>query len=269
MKHSRQNELMYLCGGLLLGAALTGGILIAFGFRRHSTIDLGDTSTYTSKTSPTEPSDAHIDISQTVPPKTTERQISPAASSLEWNLLLVNPWSTLPENFQVDLTELINNHYIDERAYPDLQEMMDDARAEGLSPLICSSYRTMQDQQELYDNKVASLLDEGWPQEDAKTEAARWVAIPGTSEHQTGLAVDIVATNYQMLDEQQEETPEQQWLMENSWKYGFILRYPSNKSNITGIYYEPWHYRYVGREAAQEIYEQGICLEEYLENLSK
>ena len=92
------------------------------------------------------------------------------------------------------------------------------------------------------------------------------MARPGTSEHQLGLALDIVDLDYQQLDTRQEETPEQKWLMENSWKYGFILRYPTDKSNITGIIYEPWHYRYVGKEAAKVIHEKGICLEEYLEN---
>ena len=91
------------------------------------------------------------------------------------------------------------------------------------------------------------------------------VALPGTSEHQTGLALDIVDAGYQELDEAQENTPVQQWLMRNSWRYGFILRYPTGKSNITGIIYEPWHYRYVGRDAARAIYESGLCLEEYLE----
>ena len=79
-----------------------------------------------------------------------------------------------------------------------------------------------------------------------------------------GLAVDIVARDYQLLDERQEETAEQQWLMKNCWRYGFILRYPTDKTEETGIIYEPWHYRYVGREAAEEITRQEICLEEYL-----
>ena len=99
-------------------------------------------------------------------------------------------------------------------------------------------------------------------------EAEKWVAVPGTSEHQTGLALDIISLYYQVLDKNQENTAEQKWLMENSYKYGFILRYPSDKSEITGINYEPWHYRYVGKEAAKEIYEMGLCLEEYLEYLN-
>ena len=95
-------------------------------------------------------------------------------------------------------------------------------------------------------------------------EAARWVAPPDTSEHQTGLALDLVSLDYQLLDEKQEQTPEQQWLMAHSWEYGFVLRYPSDKSAITGIGYEPWHYRYVGKEAAKAMHESGQCLEEYV-----
>ena len=102
----------------------------------------------------------------------------------------------------------------------------------------------------------------------AQAEAARWVARPGTSEHQTGLAVDIVSLSNQMLDETQESTPEFQWLAENAWKYGFILRYPEDKSEKTGIAYEPWHFRFVGKEAAAEIHDLGLCLEEYLESLA-
>lgn len=186
----------------------------------------------------------------------------------DWNLLLVNPWNKLPQDFSVKLTMLKNGQAIDERAYPDLQAMMDAARAEGLSPVICSSYRTKEKQQTLFRNEVNKYLAQGYPQNEAEIKAGEWVAVPGTSEHQTGLAVDIVASSYQQLDKYQENTAEQKWLMENSYKYGFILRYPNNKSEITGISYEPWHYRYVGKEAAREIYERGICLEEYLESLS-
>lgn len=90
------------------------------------------------------------------------------------------------------------------------------------------------------------------------------MAVPGTSEHQTGLAVDLVASSYQVLDRKQEQTAEQKWLMEHCWEYGFILRYPSDKSAVTGIGYEPWHYRYVGRETSKAIQDSGLCLEEYL-----
>ena len=111
-------------------------------------------------------------------------------------------------------------------------------------------------------------MGEGYSYERAVEEAGTVVAVPGTSEHQTGLALDIVDASYQHLDEAQEDTQVQQWLMEHSWEYGFVLRYPSGKSETTGIIYEPWHYRYVGREAAREMTELGLCLEEYVDWLS-
>ncbi|MBQ2279479.1 MAG: M15 family metallopeptidase [Clostridia bacterium] len=178
--------------------------------------------------------------------------------------MLVNQWNPIDRNYEIDLIELNNGHSIDRRAYPDLQDMMDDARAEGLKPILCSSYRSNQKQRDLFANQVNKYLAYGMTEEEAEAEAAKWVAIPGTSEHHTGLAVDIVALDYQLLDEGQQNTPEQQWLRENSYKYGYILRYPPDKSDLTGINFETWHYRYVGKEAAKEIYEKGICLEEYL-----
>ena len=203
-----------------------------------------------------------------LPASTAEAQpLKSAASSQEdaWQLRLVSAAHPLPEDFEVpELTKLRGGHAIDSRAYPALQEMMDAARAEGLSPVICSSYRTMDTQKRLFQQQVDAYLDRGYSQEDAEVEAAVWVAIPGTSEPQLGLAVDIVDLSYQLLDEKQEQTPVQQWLMAHCQEYGFILRYPTDKSGITGIGYEPWHYRYVGKEAAEEIMREGICLEEYL-----
>lgn len=183
----------------------------------------------------------------------------------EWKLLLVNADHPLTAEPDISLTELRNDQAIDSRAYPDLQEMMDAARADGLDPVICSSYRTWKEQTALYEQKVSEFAAAGYSRIDAEKAAGQWVAVPGTSEHQLGLALDIVSAGYQHLDEDQERTAEQRWLMENCWRYGFILRYPPSRSEITGIAYEPWHYRYVGRKAAREIYERGICLEEYLE----
>jgi D-alanyl-D-alanine carboxypeptidase len=185
----------------------------------------------------------------------------------DWRLLLVNPWNYIPEGYDITLTQLMNGHSVDERCYPDLQEMMDACRADGNSPLICSSYRSQQKQEQLFENRVTSLIAQGYSEADARTEAATINAIPGTSEHQLGLAVDIVDVNNQNLDESQESAAVQKWLMQNSWKYGFILRYPSGKSDVTGIIYESWHYRYVGKDAAKEMFEQGLCLEEYLQLL--
>ena len=179
-------------------------------------------------------------------------------------LTLVNPWNELPEDWQVDSVTLSNGLQIDRRCYDALQEMMDACREAGYEPLICSAYRTQETQQDLFNNKVAKLEAEGKSHDEAVQEAGTVVAVPGTSEHQLGLTVDVVDVNNQNLTEEQEKTPTQKWLMANSWRYGFIHRYPNSKSDITGIIYEPWHYRYVGKDAAQEIFNKGITLEEYL-----
>ena len=180
-----------------------------------------------------------------------------------WNLILVNPWNPMPENYSVELEE-ISGGGVDKRCYPQLQKMMDDCRAQGYSPDICSSFRTWDLQQRLFNNQIQEFVDQGHDEEEARALAAREVAVPGTSEHQLGLAVDIIDTSNWNLDESQENVPAQQWLMANSWRYGFILRYPVGSTSVTGIIYEPWHYRYVGCQAAKEIYQRGITLEEYL-----
>lgn len=210
-----------------------------------------------------EPTLPPVDTSPTVPPSDEPTHTPPDRDS--WNLILVNFENLLPDDFTVpQLIQLRSNQHVDSRAYPELQQMMDDARAEGLEPLICSSYREQDTQVRLFEAEVQNWLDKGYSREDAEAQAAVWVARPGTSEHQTGLAVDIVDISYQLLDEGQEKTPVQQWLMAHCAEYGFILRFPTDKSDITGIGYEPWHYRYVGVEAAKEITERGLCLEEYL-----
>ena len=187
-----------------------------------------------------------------------------AVSQEDWQLLLVNAWHKLPEDYHVELKTLANGLQVDARIYDDLNAMLTNCREAGLEPIVCSAYRTEDTQTRLYRNKVSRLLSAGWSRDTVEQEAARWVAPPGTSEHQTGLALDIVSADYQLLDEQQAQTPEQQWLMVHCWEYGFVLRYPTDKCAVTGIGYEPWHYRYVGKEAAREMQQKGLCLEEYL-----
>ncbi len=179
----------------------------------------------------------------------------------EWQLLLVNRWNPIPENFDVTLVTLSGGHQVDERIYPNLQKMFDDAREDGIFPMIYSSYRTTQKQQQLMEDEINKYRQEGYSQREAKKIAETWVARPGTSEHQIGLALDITSAD----KKSQEPAIVWKWLHENSYRYGFILRYPENKTDITGISSEPWHFRYVGEEAAAEIYRRGICLEEYLD----
>lgn len=179
-------------------------------------------------------------------------------------LTVVNPWNPLPEDWVSDLVTLSDGRRVDSRCYEAFEEMMAACRDAGYAPFLCSAYRTQETQQSLYDNKVQRLMNSGMGEEEAKVEAAKAVAIPGTSEHQLGLAVDIVDANMQDLTDEQENTETQKWLMANSWRYGFIHRYPNDKTDITGIIYEPWHYRYVGKAAAQDIFNRDITLEEYV-----
>lgn len=175
----------------------------------------------------------------------------------EWNLIVVNRWNELPEDYDVELTELSNGQMVDSRIYPYLQEMFDAARTEDVYPVVREGYRTAEEQQEILDDKIQSYINQGYSQVKAERTAKEWVALPGTSEHQLGIALDINADKSKCSNEDVYE-----WLAENAYKYGFVLRYPPGKQKITGTSYEPWHYRYVGEEAAKEIYERGICLEE-------
>ena len=184
-------------------------------------------------------------------------------------VVLVNPWNEIPEDYTVELSGIENSHWLADYACADLQEMLAACRSAGLNPVVCSSYRTQDYQQKLYDNRISRYMAQGYSIEDATELAGKSVAIPGTSEHQLGLALDIIDNNNWKLDESQANMPTQQWLMEHSWEYGWILRYPDEKSEITGIIYEPWHYRYVGKAVAADIHASGLCLEEYLESLTK
>ncbi len=181
-------------------------------------------------------------------------------------VILVNPWNYLPEDLVLNLVELDNGQKVDRSCYTALMQMLFDCEAAGYSPYVCSGYRTQEKQEYLLENKIKNLMKENkkLTREEAEAEAKTTVAIPGTSEHQLGLAVDIISDESYTLDYTQANTQTQQWLMEHCWDYGFILRYPEDATDITGIIYEPWHYRYVGQEIALEIQELGITLEEYL-----
>ncbi|MFR8088999.1 MAG: M15 family metallopeptidase [Lachnospirales bacterium] len=184
----------------------------------------------------------------------------------DWNLLLVNKTHRLAENLEME-TKQIFSEEVDARIYDNLVQMLEDGeRDSDRQFLVCSGYRSVDFQQTLFDNKIAEIQAEHpeYTYEEAYIEASTIVAIPGASEHNTGLTVDICAMDFQMLIEEYEETEEAKWLKENCYKYGFILRYPKGKEDITQIIYEPWHFRYVGVEAATEIMTQGITLEEYL-----
>ena len=188
-------------------------------------------------------------------------------------LIVANPWNPVPEGYEVEPVELSNayataDNQVDASIYDILIEMMDDCNAQsGSGCCVLSGYRSYEHQESIFNNKVSILMDDGMSEADAEAEAAKVIAVPGTSEHQLGLAVDIIDTELWALEEEQEDLPAQKWLTEHCWEYGFILRYPKDKTDVTGIIYEPWHYRYVGLDLAKEIHDSGLTLEEYLNSL--
>lgn len=197
----------------------------------------------------------------------TETESAASAQDSDWQLVLINDTHPLTADYQVKLSTLAVGQKVDSRIQDDLNDMLDAMENSGLNPFVCSGYRDIEKQQELFTNEVDKRISQGMSYEDAFFKAKQRLGLPGSSEHHTGLAVDIVAYDYQILDEKQEETAESVWLAEHCGEYGFILRYPEGKTDVTGYEYEAWHFRYVGKEAAEYIMAQGITLEEYLEIL--
>lgn len=187
----------------------------------------------------------------------------------DWRYILVNDQHPLAESFQPELVETRNEKLIHKKIRASLELMLDDAKKEGLDIIICSAYRDYEHQARLVAESMEKLMKMGHNYTEAHWKTKLNLALVGTSEHHTGLAVDLVGTDYQTLDEKQADTPEAKWLAEHAYEYGFILRYPEGKENITGIIYESWHFRYVGRTAAAFITENQLCLEEFIELAKK
>lgn len=204
--------------------------------------------------------DASSDTAADTSDQTSGSTADNTTTSSDWRLLLVNSTHPLADDYSVDLTELRNGQSVDTRILSDLQEMFDAARSEDIYPIVSDAYRTREDQQTLMDDVIQNYEDEGYSSEEASSKAEQVIAKPGTSEHETGLAIDIAGDD----DYDQDTDSVLEWMNSNAYKYGFILRYPSGKESVTGAEAENDHYRYVGKEAAKVIHDQGICLEEYL-----
>lgn len=194
---------------------------------------------------------------EATPTPTPEDNGLPRVDVTSWEYTLVNAEHPLGDVAPESLTELENGHYFDTRAVNALQNFIDAARAEGLSVCLSSSYRNYSEQSYLYNRKVQQLGGD-------TAAAARIVTPPGASEHQLGLCADITDRFYEVKTQELENTALYQWMLAHCQEYGFILRYPKDKEEITGIIYEPWHFRYVGVEAATYIMENNLCLEEFL-----
>lgn len=182
-----------------------------------------------------------------------------------WNLVLVNSNHPMEEGYVPELTEFRGGCSVDSRIADAAEKMLNDAENAGMKIVICSAYRSVARQEQVFGESMKERVKDGMDYWDAYCETAKNVAEPGTSEHALGLALDLISNQYTELDQRQENTKEAKWLAENCHKYGFILRYPPEKTAITGIIYEPWHYRYVGVEHATRIMELGVTLEEYLQ----
>ena len=179
-------------------------------------------------------------------------------------LSLLNKDYILKDELDPDLVSIGGSHKLERRAASFVMQMVKDAWNDGIYINVTSSYRTYIKQVSLFKNKIARLEREGYTHAQAVQEAGTVVAVPGTSEHQLGLSLDFVTGNYRKLDEGIRNTKEYRWIEEHAWEYGYVIRYPKGKSDITGIISEPWHLRYVGIPAAKLMTEQELCLEEFL-----
>ena len=211
-----------------------------------------------------EPVETEEEITEPAMEETAKADSSPKIDPDDWRLILVNKQNPVPEDFNVKLAGINGSMSADERIISDIYKMMDAASSDGVDLMICSAYRSYDRQQTLFRNKINKLMGEGMTYLEAYKIGSMNVTVPGTSEHHLGLALDILTGSYTKMDDGFGDTEAGKWLAENAKDYGFILRYPKGKEEITGIVYEPWHFRYVGREYAKDIEERGVCLEEYL-----
>ena len=270
-----RNRLIFFAICLVLAAAVGFGV-----FKLVGVLTAGDKENGTSGQSNSQSTSQSAGDSTSQPASEPASQpASEPASSAEtvipttdgdWRLTLVNNNVALPENWQITtkVAEASTQKELAEEAADAYMQMKQAAAVDGVELLLCSGYRTVEYQQNLFDQEKQKWLDQGMSEEEAYDKAKTVVAVPGYSEHNSGLAADIVTPDHQTLDSAFADTDAAKWLFEHTPDYGFILRYPEDKQAITGIIYEPWHYRYVGVENAKIITESGKCLEEYLDGLS-
>lgn len=187
----------------------------------------------------------------------------PEKEITDWRLTLANYENLLPENFTVKVENIDKTRQFDARAIGELNDMMNQMKKDGITNIwVQSAYRSVARQKELYDASVKKYLQEGKTQEEAETLTNEYINKPGSSDHNLGLAVD-----FNKVDNGFEKLDGFKWLQKNAENYGFVLRYPKDKEDITKISYESWHWRYVGVEHAKKMNELNMCLEEYIQYL--
>lgn len=288
-KEIRRNRIIFAILCLALLALIVFGMVKLVGlFTKDKDSSSGSTSSSTSISvsgdSTSEPASGSESGSTSSPESGSASTSEPASATgtaattgggdADWLLTLVNNNVKLPDGWEDTLETKVADFSTGKElatvAADAFINMKNAAAAEGVDLMLCSGYRSVEYQQSLFDAEKQKWLDKGNSEEEAYNQAKTVVAVPGYSEHNSGLAADIVTPKHQNLDEAFGKTDAAKWLFEHAPEYGFILRYPENKQAITGIIYEPWHYRYVGVENAKAITASGLCLEEYLdENLQK
>lgn len=212
---------------------------------------------------------AQEELVGTVPdmPADREEEEMSAFSADDWRLILVNKQHPIPEDYDFTLATIKGSQKCDERIIDDLLAMMQAAKEAGFNLVIKSPYRSDARQEMLFDRKIRKYMGRGMSYMDAFKLASQIVMVPDSSEHQIGLSLDIVSDYYDSLNQGFGDTEAGIWMAEHCAEYGFIVRYPKGKEYITSVEYEPWHFRYVGVEAATIIMEQELTLEEFLDRL--
>lgn len=190
--------------------------------------------------------------------------ITPVEKNIDdWKLIIANRDNTLPDDFNVELSNIDKIRKFDSRAISFLDNMINDMQKDGITNIwVQSAFRSIEEQEKVYNDKVNEYLRSGLPKEEAERLTSEYINKPGQSDHNLGLAVD-----FNNVKENFENTKAFTWLNLNAANYGFILRYPKDKENITNISYEPWHWRFVGQDHAKKMKELNMCLEEYVEYL--
>ena len=264
-----RNRLIFCAVCLVLIAAVGFGVFKLVGVLTDGKENSGTSGQSTSQTTSSSGSASTSSSEPASEPASSGETVIPASDG-DWRLTLVNNNVALPEDWQITtkVAEASTQKELADEAADAYMQMKQAAAVDGVELLLCSGYRTVEYQQNLFDQEKQKWLDDGLSDQEAYDKAKTVVAVPGYSEHNSGFAADIVTPGHQTLDSAFANTDTAKWLFEHAPEYGFILRYPEDKQAITGIIYEPWHYRYVGVENAKAITESGKCLEEYLDGLS-
>lgn len=272
----KRNIFLGLCGVVIIMAlALIAYIISTLGGSKDTTSgsdassqNISSEVTSSEESSSTDISSADTSSTDSVSENTSSKKPTKKLDEDFQNLTLVNGWNPLPEDFDYEghLTTIPQKYIkgsltqIDKDVWPYLKAMLDDARDDGIDMGVWSPYRSYATQKMLFERQIKKQIANGVPKAEAEDKAATIVARPGTSEHNTGLALDINCANSSF-----ENTKAYKWLERNAENYGFIMRYREDKQEKTGVIHESWHWRFVGINVAKEINQLDMCLEEYVE----